>query len=190
MGKLSRWLGLAVIHLFPKRRIAGFTVVFTDTAVDRSRCLAHLEAAASTVVAVPGAYSSLIRRIRYIVVWPGNRTFADTKGGVHIESSVLLGVSELALASVLVHEAVHLRVSALGIKYDQPQRERIERLCIRTQAHFLRSSGLPRGDEMAREAEEALASPWWTREERAQRNDQLLTDHGLPRWLRTIMPNN
>jgi hypothetical protein len=52
-------------------------------------------------------------------------------------------------ASILVHEATHGRVHARGIPYDEPYRERIERLCYKEEDRFLKRLGL-RPESLAR----------------------------------------
>ncbi|HEY9230161.1 MAG TPA: hypothetical protein VIP11_26145 [Gemmatimonadaceae bacterium] len=189
MRTFSQWIGAVIISLYPKSRVEGIRVIFTDIAVDRAECVARIHRAVNAMQVAGKPYKSLISRIRYIVIWPGNRTFADNAGGIHIASGDLLGIDELALASVFVHESVHLRIGARGIKYDPACRERIERLCIEVQARFLRNTP-GRGEEMAREAEAVLAFPWWTREERESDLERLLDEHQLPKWLRAVVPRS
>jgi hypothetical protein len=43
------------------------------------------------------------------------------------------------IASVIVHEATHAALERRGIAYDEPQRHRIEAICIRRQLHFVSS---------------------------------------------------
>jgi hypothetical protein len=186
---VSEWVGALVIGLYPKRRVAGIRVIYSDTSVDRVECGARIERATAAVSAAGERYRALMKRIKYMVVWPGNRTFADSSGGVHIASEDLLGIDDLALASVLVHEAVHLRISARGIKFLPAVRERIERRCIAEQARFLRRHG-GIGEQMAQEAEAVLAFPWWTVESREAELQQLLDTHRIPRWVRPILPRS
>ena len=189
MMPIPRWVGALIVSLYPKTRVNGFSVRFTDITVDRSECALRLHRALRLVARVGRHYETLLSRIKYIVVWPGDRVFADERGGIHIASSDLLGIAELALASVLVHEATHLRISALGVRFEPAQRERIERLCVREQAAFLRSAS-GEGEELAREAEEMLKYPWWTPEQREADLDSLLRSHGLPRWLKAVLPRS
>jgi hypothetical protein len=178
-------MGALIISLYPKRDVGSVRIIFTDITVDKTDCAAKIRRALEQVITAGRCYDVLIKRIRKIVIWPGNHTFADGAGGVHIASD-LLAIDDLALASVLVHEAVHLRISARGIKYEPACRERIERLCIGEQARFLRR--VPgAGEDMAREAEACLAFPWWTREEREANVDELLEEHHLPKWLRAVI---
>jgi len=61
-----------------------------------------------------------------------------------------------SLACTLIHEAQHARLFRLGFGYDEPIRERIEKLCIRAQRNFARL--LPNGDDLVAEAEAWLAA--------------------------------
>ena len=187
MRTLSQWIGAAIISLYPKAKVEGLRIIFTDLEVDRNECSLRLRRAVEMMRAVGTPYETLLARIRYVVIWPGNRIFADNAGGIHIASQYLLGIDDLALSSALVHEATHLRISARGIEYREEYRERIERICIAAQADFLRRHP-PAGEEMAREAEAVLAFPWWTREQRDADLEQLFEEHDLPKWLRAVVP--
>jgi hypothetical protein len=189
MRTFSQWTGAVITSLFPKREVDGVRVTFTDIAVDKEECLARIHRAIELTRNTGFHYASLIKRLRSIVVWPGNRTFAVGAREIHIASEDLLGINDLALASVLVHEAVHLRINARGIKYKPAYRERIERVCIAEQARFLRCFPGD-GEEMAREAEACLAVSWWTHEAREATLDDMLEKHQLPRWLKVILPRS
>jgi hypothetical protein len=178
-----------MISLYPKGEVDGIRLRFTDITVNRAECAAKIDRAFKVIVQTGKHYEHLLKRIRWIIVWPGDRVFADDKGRVHIASSDLLGIDELALASVLVHEATHLRIMALGIGFEPSQRERIERLCVREQATFLRRAPGD-GEQMAREAEDMLEYPWWTSEQRETDLDELLREHNLPKWLKAVLPRD
>jgi len=189
MRSLVEWIGAVIISLYPKMEVDGIRVIFTDTVVDRPECAARIRRAIEMAVAVGRPYAALMKRIRRVVIWPGNRIFADSAGGVHVSSEALLGIGDLALASVLVHESVHLRISALGVRYEPAHRERIERLCIGEQVRFLRSFG-EQGEEMARDAELVLGFPWWTQEQRDADVEQLCDEHRIPKWVRSLVPRS
>lgn len=186
MRTVQQWIGAFIISLYPKRWASGVRVTFSDLSVDRTECTSRLSRAFALMRATGPRYASLASRIRHIVVWPGNHTFADNTAAVHIASMDLLGIGDLALASVLVHESVHLRISALGVKYEPKKRERIERRCVREQARFLRATPGD-GAAMANEAEAALGLKWWSPEQRQADLQELLDEHRLPRWLSTIV---
>lgn len=186
MRTFSQWIGYLIISLYPKSEVDGIRVIFTDIEADRPKCKARLHRALDAGAGAGRRYDALLKRIRYFVIHPGDTPFADSAGGIHIPSADLLGLDEFALASVLIHESVHLRISARGIQYEPQCRERIERLCVKEQARFLRT--VPDGgEEMAREAEELLAFPWWTPEQREADLKRLFDEHNIPQWLRGIV---
>lgn len=85
------------------------------------------------------------------------------------------------LAGTLVHETVHLRIAGLGIPYRRSLRERIERMCIREEARFLRT--IPEGGEdFAKEVEAELQSEWWTDDSHNKIVDEAINRGDLPRW--------
>jgi len=132
-------------------------------------------------------YDSLFRRIRQIIVWPGRFHYAGNDGGIRVSSHDVFAVDDVVLASVLVHEAMHLRIAARGIVCEGANQERIERLCVAMQARFLRLTP-DTGEAMAQALEAKLATPWWTPEKRAARMKRLYDDLHFPRWVRKLMP--
>jgi hypothetical protein len=98
-----------------------------------------------------------------------------------------------AVAPLALHEDPDVREEAIRVLLvrwkDALYRDRaIERLCIEVQARFLRQTpGI--GVTMAEEAEAALSHPWWTAESQRASSEQLLEQHNIPRWLRSVMPS-
>ncbi len=86
------------------------------------------------------------------------------------------------LASVLVHEVVHLRIDAMGVGYRDTLRERVEQCCIRAQASFLRRCGAD-GAVLAEAYESALSTPWWTDDSHRSDMEISLSRAGMPRWM-------
>ena len=189
MKTLSEVLGTLIIRLYPKRHVAGTRVIFTDLDVDRDESAARIEQAIEVIGSSGEHYRKLLARVRFVVVWAGDYCFADGFGGVHLPSVDILGISTHALASVIVHEAVHIRINRMGIQYLPDYRERIENLCITAQATFLRCApdNPDDAEDMARTAESVLASPWWTAAQREENIRQLLTDNRLPIWLLAVL---
>jgi hypothetical protein len=72
------------------------------------------------------------------------------------------GTGALAIATILVHEATHARVTRAGVAYSKANRSRIEALCKKAELAFLlripaftnRDSILARAREAIAEAEE------------------------------------
>lgn len=189
MKALSEVLGTLIIRLFPKRQVAGVRVIFTDLDVDRVECAARLEEAIELLRSSAPHYRKLFARVRFMVVWAGDYCFADSFGGVHLASVDILGISAHALASVIIHEAVHVRISEMGVRYLPDYRERVERLCIEEQARFLRHAPNNPDDaeDMARAAESVLAFPWWSAAEREENVRRILQEHQMPMWLLTVL---
>jgi len=60
------------------------------------------------------------------------------------------------LASTIVHEATHARLWAMGFRYEEEVRPRVEAICVRRELVF--AAKLPRGEQVRDRAEEALMS--------------------------------
>ena len=58
------------------------------------------------------------------------------------------------LAATIVHEATHARLWAMGFRYEEEARHRIEAICVRRELVF--SGKLPHGQQVRDRAEEAL----------------------------------
>lgn len=189
MRTVKQWAGCLIVHLFPKRYDAGIRVIFTDLDADRDDCVARIKDALALTEQGPRRYRLLRNRLRFVVVWAGDYCYADSFGGVHLPARDVAGVSALALASVFIHEAMHVRISRMGIAYLPAYRERIETLCIREQAAFLRSAQNNPDDseDMARAAELVLDFPWWTNAERSSNRERLLEEHAIPEWMRIVV---
>lgn len=184
---IFRWIGAAAIRFAPSRRIHGIRVLFVDLDVDRSVCVARLQRAIDAMRSAGLEYDALFGRIRQIIVWPGRFHYAGDDGAIRVSSHDVFAVSDVVLASVLVHEAMHLRIAARGIRCEDANQERIERLCVAMQARFLRLTP-DTGEAMAQVLEAKLAAPWWTPEKHAARMKRLYDDLHFPRWVRKLMP--
>ena len=100
------------------------------------------------------------------------------------------------IASVIVHEATHAILDRRGIAYDEPQRYRIEAICIRRQLHFV--SGLA-GCEAEKEIVRASLdyysnSPEFFSDANMQQRFQdgsveTLRWLGVPSWLVAVISN-
>jgi hypothetical protein len=124
------------------------------------------------------------RYVGHIVIWDGDYTAFDKLGGIHLSAEHLRTWPRSYLASALVHEAIHLRLAARGIRYGAEVRDRIEALCTREQAAFLaRLSAAGKATGVA--LTESLQEPWWTDAERVARIQRNLPD--LPQWIRRLV---
>lgn len=181
---LRRAVSALLLRLYPTRRVADIRIVFTDLAADRDATEERLTAVFETVRRVEErAFVAVKRYVKHVVIWGGHYTAYDQLGGVHLSSAWLADSSDVELAAALVHEATHLRLIRLGVRYkDEQQRARIERLCVKRQAAFLRRAQ-DGGADLAAELERALERPWWTDEAHRARAERLVSDAELPGWL-------
>lgn len=179
-------LAATLLRFYPRNTVSGIRVIFTDPNVERGTCLSRLSDGLRTLESIdPRRYRGVHRFVAHIVVWPGHFTAYDSLGGIQLASWYLLAISDLQLASALVHEATHLRIAGRGIEYRARNRERIERLCVKEQAAFLRQ--VSPGHELAADIERALSIPWWTEEMHAADMERVMSDAGLPAWLGPLL---
>ena len=172
-----------LFRLCPRRHVEGVPIVFMDFDIDRDMSVARMAAIFETLRQVDERYLATVKRyVRHVAIWKGHYTASDKIGGVQLASSWLMDSSDLLLASVFVHEATHLRVRRYGIKYNADMRSRIERLCVKQQAGFLRKVH-DGGEDLAALYEEALESPWWTDQAHQADVEKLVSDIDIPRWL-------
>ena len=138
MAALSHLLLNAVVQLAcwisPRRNIRGIAVLFFDRSVDVVTSATRLENALDA--------ASLDRRGRWIhryakriIVWPEGQTSAGRRWSIMLSSNHLDWDAK-TLASVLVHEATHLRIRRLHAEVEG-HASRSERRCVLEQASFL-----------------------------------------------------
>ncbi len=179
-------LGAFVLFLSPHRRVEEILVVFTDAEIDRDQTVARLVDILNLLGQVDERSLALVKRyVRHIAIWKGHYTAYDSLGGIQFSSSWLADSSDLYLASVLVHEATHLRIYGFGINYAADKRTRIEHRCVKQQVAFLRR--VPLGETYAAELEVAVETPWWTDQAHRHDAERLVSEHNLPRWLRPLL---
>lgn len=93
------------------------------------------------------------------------------------------------LAMVLVHEATHGYLQSGGLLYTEDHRERMERLCMRTEIALARK--LPQSTELIAEVEAKMSLPsdYWKSQAFLKRDidylNDLLKKIAAPRWLVT-----
>ena len=142
--------------------VHGKRVLISDPHADKSMVLADLKAAILVLENVnPKLFGAVLRYVGHIIVWPGDYTAYDSWGGVHLSAAYLRKAPAEIIASGLVHEYVHLRVERCGISYEGEARARIETLCVRHQAAFLRETKHEHSEAWALEAEIGLKDRWW-----------------------------
>ena len=120
--------------------------------------------------------------VHHIMLWPGHYSAANRFDGIVVSRADLVDWGLPYAASVMVHEATHVRIERAGVPYLPRYRDRIERLCIEEQIQFLRA--VPDGGEAyASAVEAALGEPWWTTEQRDRTVHKVVAENGLPEWL-------
>jgi hypothetical protein len=174
--------GAAYLGLHRRYYASGLRVAIATPTIKITSALERLEQAFAFIATIdPSARKRIDSYVRHIVVWPGSYSAANKWGGIHLSAEYLMIAREARLAATLVHETVHLRVTRLGVPYASSLRERIERLCIREEAAFLRK--IPEGgEEFAKEVEEELQSQWWTDESHDKALDEAVEKGDLRRW--------
>lgn len=96
-------------------------------------------------------------------VGAGASYYANRLGMIVLSWHAVLPQSTEAVAMTIIHEATHARIYGAGIRYPEPLRARIERICVEEEAAF--ALRLPNGEVMAKEALARLERPWWTPDE-------------------------
>jgi hypothetical protein len=179
------WAVFLALHI--KRREHGITVIVSDTSMPETEALTRIRGVLGLLRATdPLRFRWIERYVRHIVVWPGDYTAYDRRGGIHVSGRYLRAAPEAVLAGGLVHEAVHLRIQRCRVQYEPRLRERIETRCTREQAAFLRN--VPgRGPSWAADAEADLAAPWWTEEHRRARVERAGKQAGLAAWATKLL---
>lgn len=177
----------ALLRLYPRRWASRVPIVFTDLVAPRDTCVEQLSAAIALIEKYDPRWGRwMLKHVRHIIVWPGHYTSADRLGGFQVSSAFLSEASRPLLASVLVHETVHVRIAKHGIPFEAQHRERIERICVRQQADFLRRIS-PEGAELAGYFEAALSLEWWTDEAHRKDIDRLVEEASLPSWMASVL---
>lgn len=87
----------------------------------------------------------------------------------------------LDLAMMIVHEATHARLWALGCRYEEGVREKVERICVNAEVAF--ASRIAGAESSVARSQELLKSKWWIPEEISRENLDSLRTHGCPEWL-------
>ncbi len=87
----------------------------------------------------------------------------------------------LDLAMMIVHEATHARLWRIGCRYDEPNRERVERICVDAEIAF--AAKVPGSEEAVARSRQLLETQWWTHAEHVNRSRRELRALGCPEWL-------
>ncbi|MGH8546916.1 MAG: hypothetical protein ACREX3_25545 [Gammaproteobacteria bacterium] len=179
--------GRLSLVLFRRHRVLGLKVIVADPRLDEQSCLQAIRAAVELLTELDPQGSILVQKyVKHVLVWPAHYTAYNSWGGIHFAARHLLGVAPAHVASALVHEATHLRIARFGIPYDPDLRGRIEAICVRAQADFLRKV-LPDGARWADQVEAGPSEPWWSEADRRSDVRQSLQDAGLSSWLENVL---
>lgn len=174
--------GAAYLVLHRRQYACGLRVAISAPDINVADAVSRLEGAIAFIGAIdPSARRQFHKYVRHIVVWPGPYSAANKWGGIHLSAEYLMIARQARLAGTLVHETMHLRIARLGVPYQLSLRERIEKMCIREEAHFLRK--VPDdGENLAREVEAELQTDWWTDESHNRTVADAVHKGELPRW--------
>ena len=96
-------------------------------------------------------------------------------------------ISPSEMALTIVHEATHARLFKLKIGYSEEIRERVERICIKSEIAFAKR--LPDGQKFVEMAESRLQTPksFWTNTEFQQRDLDGLAELGKKNWVARVL---
>lgn len=91
------------------------------------------------------------------------------------------------IASVIVHEGTHARLSKCGIEYSEHLRPRIEAVCVRAEIAF--AHRIPQGEVLVERAERLLTCDpeTWSDSRAAERRVKDLRTLGVPHWALSVL---
>ena len=167
-------------------RIHEIPIFFGDPDIDRHALSTSLADAMAFMHREDVRRYRLVQRyVEHVFVWPGHYNAANSVGGILLSSPIAQEASRAELVGTLVHEATHLRIQALGVRYVGDKRARIERLCLSEEVDCLVRCGLvsPKGGATIMES---LATEWWS--DAATRSDleRIVHTAGLPTWMSSL----
>jgi hypothetical protein len=117
-------------------------IIDSDGATDRDRIRASLGEALEKVAAwSPRMRRRLDSKVLRMLIEPRNAATYHHPGMITIPLQCFQQTDSDAVASLIVHEAVHERFEARGIRYWPHLRARMERRCLHEQIAFLTSRG-------------------------------------------------
>ncbi len=190
--KLGHWFYALLFALSPKRRMHGLTVASSPIGAHQVEAsFQKLDRALQAIARCdPPRYAGIRKDMQRIWVGP----IPNYARGQWIEELRLCmlrdsfvgddAVSDAYVAALIIHEGTHARVARAGISFDEQNRPRIERLCIKSQLAFARRH--PDGGPLVEMFEENLerADSWWSDQRLRSVQLQALTELGLPRRAR------
>ena len=124
-------------------------------------------------------------------VLPSRRAeFNESLRACILDERYVAGSTLELIASTIVHEATHARLSRCGIKYKESLRSRIEAICLRRELAF--AAKLPNGEELKREITSLLEwcgtnADWFSNSQFREREKQDIVDAlrymETPEWI-------
>lgn len=139
-----RWLrAWFIAHVDERVVVRDMPVIIdSDDASHRERVCADLSEALEKLAAwAPRLRRRLNAEVRQIRIQPGKAAAYFHPGTIVIPLHAFDDTDIDGVASLIIHEAVHARLEARGIRYWPHLRSRIERRCLREQLAFLTSRG-------------------------------------------------
>jgi hypothetical protein len=175
------------MRFFPQVAVRDFWVVdWSATGPMFGEITRRIEAALQLInEREPRRYLRLQKDVkRFLITNASGAEYIHAVRACMLNPGYLSGASIDQIALTIVHEGTHARLSSRGIKYDFPQRERIERACVREEIAF--ANKLPDGADLIKAAKAKLDRRWWTEEEEFDRRLRQLEQLGRPRWYRRL----
>lgn len=142
----------------------------------------------------PRSYRRIQRDIKMILVFATPPYCAEWVGQLQMcvldrEYICRPDVLPEEIASTIIHEAAHARLDRAKINYNDGIRNRIERICVKSEIVFAKR--LPNGEQLIENAESRLKIPenYWTNSQFQQRNLDAFAELGnKSRMVRTLYP--
>jgi hypothetical protein len=162
---LSRWLTRAFPSLaITVVEVRGFRVVVENTRpdIDTNAVLARFDEALGLIAQYqPWRFRHLQRDIRqfWIVRYPCRGAYFPLQRTCMTELTFLArrDITAAPVASSIVHEGIHARVSQMGVRDQSRDRAREERLCRRAELDFGHALPTELGAPVIARAQESLA---------------------------------
>lgn len=176
-----RWALLkGLFFLSPRVSLDGLEIV--DVAEeDSARMLECLREALRVLERNdPRRYRRLKRDVRRIVVMKvGQPEYAAEVGACLLRSRYVREGGAAEVATTLVHEATHARLSSFGIGYGRTLRARVEAICVKEQIAFAERLG---NVDILTHLRGKLQTPWWEPAQLHDRRVAALRELGVPEW--------
>jgi hypothetical protein len=177
-----RWMLLNGLFLIsPKSVLDGVEVI--DAAGEHGDQTIHSLHKALKVISQtdPRRFERLKRDLRRIVLMKaGGPQFASEVGACLVRSEYVRQNSPEAVATTIVHEAIHARLHRQGIGYGPNMRSRVEEVCVREQIAF---AGRLRNPEIVSHLRQRLDGPLWAPAQSHEDRMAALRNLRIPEWV-------